>query len=585
MEAPLQAPPFTPAQENYLRGVLDALAQAGLLAPAADGGTSGGTTATEPTHHGVPVSELCQQERWKHEAFPLSDGWQRLLDHAAADKRPDAEHNFRFRWFGLFHVSPAQDSFMLRLRIPGGCLTAHQLRGIADLAADLGGGYAHITTRSNLQIREIAPRNAPEVLTRLQELGLTSKGSGADNIRNITASPDAGLAPDELLDVRPLARALHHYILNHPDLYDLPRKFNVSFDSGSSLSTAADTNDIGFVATRVLAHGNAEGIAPGTIGFRVLLGGITGHRDFARDCGLFVLPHQAVALAAAMIRVFAKHGNRTDRKKARLKYLLDDWGLERFVDETARLLAYRPHRLPSPACSERPAVRKHSWVGVYPQRQHDLHFVGLSIPVGRLEAQAMRDLAQLAERHGSGELRLTPWQNLLIPNVRTHTVGALVAAASRLGFPTVASPATDGIIACTGSRGCKYAAADTKGSAAALIAHLRGRIPELDTPVNLHFTGCSHSCAQHYCGDLGFIATKLPDATEGYHVVVGGGMDNERAIARDLVRNLPAKEVNSFVEGALRSFLAVRHPGESFHDFGSRHDTEALRKVLCSPTA
>src|SRR5690606_8066697 len=174
------------------------------------------------------------------------------------------------------------------------------------------------------------------------DLGLTSRGAGADNIRNITASPHAGFDPDELIDTRPFAKALHHYILNHRDLYGLPRKFNIAFDGGGTISAAADTNDIGFFAVRV-GEGVA-GIEPGVY-FRVQLGGITGHKDFARDTGLLIKPDQALPLAAAMVRVFAENGDRTNRKKARLKYLLEKWGDDKFVEESGKRVAFPLQRL------------------------------------------------------------------------------------------------------------------------------------------------------------------------------------------------------------------------------------------------
>ena len=289
----------------------------------------------------TPVADLCKEERWKHDENPL-DAWDRLLKHADADKVPDAEHTYRFKTHGLFYVAPAQDSFMIRLRVPACEITAAQCHGLADLAADLGNGRIDITTRGNLQLREFKPRDIVKVLTRVQELGLTSRGAGADNIRNVTASPDSGFAPDELLDVRPYAKALHHYILNHRDLYGLPRKFNVAFDNGGSISAAADTNDIGFFAARQKSDG-----APA---FRVQLGGITGHKDFAKDTGLHVKPSEAVAVAVAMIRVFAENGNRTDRKKARLKYLLEAWASKNSSPRPPRSSLSR-----SRACRSNPA--------------------------------------------------------------------------------------------------------------------------------------------------------------------------------------------------------------------------------------
>ncbi len=539
--------------------------------------------AAEPTVHGTPLSDLCKEERWKYDENPL-DAWDRLLRHADENKTPDAEHTYRFKTFGLFYVAPAQDSFMIRLRVPACELTAAQLHGLADLAADYGGGYAHVTTRGNLPIREFKPKDIVSVLTRVQELGLTSRGAGADNIRNITASPDSGFAPDELLDVRPHAKALHHYIVNHRDLYGLPRKFNVAFDNGGSLSVAADTNDIGFFAVRVTeatlaAAGVPAPVPAAGVYFRVQLGGISGHKDFARDTGLLVKPSEAVALAVAMIRVFAEHGCRTDRKKARLKYLLDSWGHEKFLAETARKLAFPLVRLPLAACEPHRPVEKHAWLGVRRQAQRGLNSVGVGVPVGRLSVRQMHALADLATHYGRGELRLTVWQNVLIPHVADAYVDTVCRGAKRAGLFTAASFATGGIVACTGNRGCKYAAADTKAHAVALMKHLEGRV-SLSAPVNVHFTGCPHSCAQHYCGDVGLVGAKLADGTEGYHIVLGGGMDHEQGIAREIFRGVRATEVNALLETVLRAFEAKKSAGETFVQWTRRHSVKELQEFF-----
>src|SRR3954468_225151 len=251
---------FSPAQKEYLAGLMAGIAQRNLVpylgaTPEGkftdDPGSGGENLAQQPAAaiFGTPLADVTKQERWKHEEHPL-DGWDRILAHAEADKFPDEENTYRFRNFGMFYVSPAQNSFMLRCRIPAGELTALQLRGLAEIPDDFATGKAAITTRSNIQIREIAPRNLVNVLTRLHSLGLASRGSGVDNVRNITASPTAGFDPQELIDTRPFAHALHHYILNHRDLFGLPRKFNVAFEGGGSVDTVADTNDIGFTAVR-----------------------------------------------------------------------------------------------------------------------------------------------------------------------------------------------------------------------------------------------------------------------------------------------------------------------------------------------
>ena len=572
---------FSDVQKQYLLGFFAGATQtgalpfvgrtqAGLITNNPEAGSANLAEPVEETFHGTPLSELCREELWKHEQNPL-DIWDRLVAHADENRTPAADDLFRFKFHGLFYVAPAQDSFMLRLRVPGGALSAYQLRGLAKMAADWGSGRADITTRANLQIREFAPKDIVRVLNTVQSLGLTSRGSGADNIRNITASPTTGLDPTELYDVTPLANALHYYILNSRDLYGLPRKFNVAFDSGGAISVVADTNDIGFVATRV-----GEGrTVPAGVYFRVVLCGITGHKQFAEDCGLLLRPDQTVAVAAAMIRVFADNGDRTDRKKARLKYLVDRWGVEKFLAETEKLLAFPLLRVPVEECEPRLPIDRAGHIGVHAQIQTNLHYVGVAVPVGRLPVAQMLALADVAERFGSGELRLTVWQNLLIPNIRGSEIEAALEVIRAAGLDCTAGAVLRGTVACTGNKGCKFAATDTKAHAVALANLLDARFP-IEQPVNLHVTGCLHSCAQHYIGDIGLLGLKV-GGEEGYQVVIGGGSDQDRGLARELIPAIPFVELPSAMERLFASYTALRDPDESFLAFSRRHSIVDLQ--------
>lgn len=583
---------FSPPQKEYLQGFVAGIAAAGAL-PFVGHTPAGRITATpgagpasranlaapapEDSVFGAPLAGLSREERWKHDGHPL-DIWEKLVAHAERDQVPDAADAFRFKWHGLFHVAPAQDSFMLRCRIPAGELTAHQLHGLAEMAQDWGGGYAHITTRANLQLREFKPRDIVRVLMKLQELGLTSRGAGADNIRNITASPNSGFDPDELCDVRPLAKGLHYYILNQRDLYGLPRKFNVAFDNGGSLSVAAGTNDLAFAACRIAEPPPDPAVAPGVY-FRAQLGGLTGHGDFARDAGLLLKPSECVAAAAAMIRVFAEHGDRANRQRARLKYLLAAWGVEKFLDAAQRKLAFPLARFPLAGCVPRRPVLKHGHIGVYKQAQRGLNSLGVGVPAGRLSAKQMHALADLATHYGRGEIRLTVWQSAILPHLPDAFVETAKRAVTRLGLHHEASTAAGGIVACTGRRGCKYAATDTKAHAAELIRAL-GRRPMLENPVNIHLTGCPHSCAQHYCGDIGLLGVKLAAGEEGYHLVLGGGMDGEEGLAREIFRGLRATEVPALVERILAAYETRKRLGETFAAWVRRHSLGEIQEMF-----
>ena len=270
--------------------------------------------------------KLSDQEKFKRELHPF-DGYERLKEQAANNEFPKPPDNFRWRFFGLFYVAPNQNSYMCRLRVPNGILAHWQFAGVADLAQRHGGGYAHVTTRANLQVREIEARNAVAMIEAIQDLGLCSRGAGADNIRNVTGSPTAGIDPQELIDTRPYAREWHFHILNERALYGLPRKFNVGFDGGGIIPVLEDTNDIGFQAVEVKAGGE---VAPG-VWFRLRIGGITGHKDFAKETGIIVKPEEATMVADAIVRVFIETGDRTNRTKARLKYVLDGMGVDKFM--------------------------------------------------------------------------------------------------------------------------------------------------------------------------------------------------------------------------------------------------------------
>jgi ferredoxin-nitrite reductase len=522
--------------------------------------------------------KLCPEEQSKRESFPL-DLWDRVVQHAREGKFPKGGDVLAFKYQGMFYVAPAQDSFMCRLRIHGGMSSSFQFRGFARLADDFGGGFTDVTTRANLQIRQIKPFDTVAVLEGLCDLGIIARGSGADNIRNITASPTAGIDRQELIDTRPLARAMHYHILNHREMYGLPRKFNIAFDGGGCISALEDTNDIGFTA---IAIGSGKAVAPGVY-FRLTLGGITGHKDFARDTGIIVKSDECIAVAAAIVRVFIDNGDRTDRKKARLKYVLDQHGFEWFIEQTEKHLGYKLTRFPLADCEPRPSVMPHGHVGFHVQKQPGLYYVGVVLPVGRMTGHQMRGLADIADRHGSGSIRLTVWQNLLISDIPAAKIQAVKEELEAIGLHWSASSVRGALVACTGNAGCKYANANTKKHGLEITDYLDSRLT-LDTPVNIHVTGCHHSCAQHYIGDIGLLGTKVElgdDMVEGYHIFIGGGYGQQQNIGRQIYTGIIATDAPAVIERMLRGYQDHRHSAaESFHDFTKRHDTEKLLNLF-----
>ena len=570
--------PFSPDQQEYLKGFMAGVearrAVTGQpLAPVDSVSDPADPHRAAQDRTVAAGGKLTAEEEAKRRKHPL-DRFDEVAAMAAEPRFPKGTDIFLSKFFGLFYVAPAQNAYMCRLRIPGGILNAHQLRGVAAIAADLGGGYADVTTRANLQIREIGPDKPPEVLMRLAEIGLTSRGAGADNIRNITGSPTAGIDPQELIDTRSHARALHHFILHHRELYGLPRKFNIAFDGGGRVAVLEDTNDIAFSAMQV-----AEGFGvPAGVYYRLGLGGITGHRDFAHATDVIVRPEDATRVAEAVVRVFIAEGDRTDRTKARLKFVLDRMGVPRFLDAMEQLLGAPLLRVDPAGILPRPRQDKHGHVGVHAQKQIGLNYVGIVVPLARLSAEHMRGLADVAERFGSGTLRLTVWQNLLISDIPDSALDDALEAIAEVGLDWRASALRGGLVACTGNTGCKFSASDTKRHAAELADWLDARIT-VDQPLNIHLTGCHHSCAQHYVADIGLLATKIEqgdEMIEGYDLHVGGGAGARQAIGRLIHPQVKFADLLPMVLSLLTAWMEQRDGAEDFQSWTTRLTDEEL---------
>ncbi|UGV26731.1 NirA family protein [Rhodopseudomonas boonkerdii] len=579
---------FSDEQKRYLEGFTTGL-QISRVGKGL-GGSAAGKGNAEPTGPDAPHiraqdrttaagKKLVDQEKWKREEHPF-DAYPRLCQQAAADARPSPADNFRWRYYGIFYVGPTQDSYMARLRIPNGIMKHWQLSGLADLSDELCGPFSHVTTRANLQVREIPPKNAVKLIEGIQDLGLCSRGSGADNIRNVTGTPTAGIDPQELLDTRPYAREWHYHILNDRSLYGLPRKFNVAFDGAGKIAVLEDTNDIAFQAVEVK---DGFGVAPG-VWFKLGIGGITGHKDFATDTGIVVKPEDATRVSDAIVRVFIDLGDRTNRLKARLKYVIDGMGMEKFLVLVEEKLGAPFTRIAADALLPRPAFDRTAHIGVHKQKQDGLNWIGVALPLGKMTTDQMRGLAKIAGDFGDGDIRLTVWQNLLISGVKDTNIALAFAAIEAIGLDVKTSEIRAGLIACTGRAGCKFGNADTKRTASNIAEWCDKRV-ELDTPINIHLTGCHHSCAQHYISDIGMIGARIAqddsdDTLDGFHIFTGGGFGPQADVGQELYQNVKSEDAPRIVEKLLKAYLANRiSPDETFLTFSRRHDAGALRKL------
>jgi len=561
--------PLDAAQREYLTGFFAGLAARGV--------TFGDVTPPPAAVAAAAAEDLILEERIKRELHPL-DAYNQIVENAAANKAPDKEDIFRFKWNGLFFLTPHKEAFMARLRIPGGVVKSFQLRELAHIARELTSGYVQVTTRANFQMRLIQPKDCPEFLRRVQAVGLHTRGSGADNIRNLTANPTAGIDPVELIDVLPLVQDLAQTIINDRSFYDLPRKFNIAYDGGGLIGAVEDTNDIGVKAVQVesASGANAPALAPGVY-FRIALGGATGHKAFAQDLGVVVPPAEINRVVVAIVRVFIARGCRSDRKKARLKHLLEKMSLAEYLAAVEQELGRPLLRAPYDPAQMRWAAQElpHSHVGDFPQKQRGLNYVGATLPVGQITPKQMIRLAEIAELYGSGEVRLTVWQNFIIPNVPDAYVATVHKALRKMGCETRQSHLRSGLIACTGNSYCKFAQANTKAHAAGLADYLEKKLT-LDKPINIHLTGCPNSCAQHYMGDIGLLGTKV-QGQEAYHVFVGGGFGGSQAVGRQVFTGIIYEELKPTLEKVLKAYLRHREAGETFQKFTQRHDLNTLQ--------
>ena len=455
---------------------------------------------------------------------------------------------------GLFYAVPAQDGSLFRLRIPGGVLTSHQAEAIANLATELGDGEVQVTNRANLQIRAVGAQIPAEVLKQLQRLGLAGPIPEVDHLRNIMASPTAGIDSQTVMDTRSLVSELDQYLSSHPALVGLPPKFSVGLDGGEAVSIGERPNDVCLTAV----NHNSE------VAFRLSLNISKGGQRL--DLGVLLHPQAGSAIVAAIAEVYLHHEHQISDgtgKKPRLRQLLEHWSAEWYLEQVEKRIGYTLQRSPWGGCVRDDQGSAYLHLGIHPQRQKGLSYLGVGVPLGRLAADQLEGLAALAERYGNGTLRLTPWQNVLIPNVLDSRVECLQSAIALLNLSTLPAHPAGAIVACSGS-GCKASATDTQAHARLLIDYLEQRV-KLDRPLNVHLSGCPKSCAQHSPSDIALLGVDV----DRYHVYVGTG-DAAQPFGQQIGRSVPLTEIPGLIEQLVQIYQQNRWVEETFRAFVDR---------------
>jgi sulfite reductase (ferredoxin) len=499
--------------------------------------------------------------------------------------------NLYLKWWGIYTQGDgvgavggqggegkATEYFMMRVALANGLVRSDQLRVIADLAERHARGVADITVRQNVQLHWLTIESLPEVIDTLEKVGLSPKGACGDVVRNVTGCPLAGVAADEICDASALALETANLLRANPEFYNLPRKFKISITGCPVWCSYPEINDVALTAVERFQNGKRE------IGFSLRVGGgLAADPHLAVRLDAFVHPDQVVRVVRTIVEIFRDADVlRDNRKRARLKFLFTQfgWTPKSFLQELNSRLGFTL----DPAVDEIPPAdifRDH--VGIHAQKQDGLFYVGASIAGGRITPAQMRVAAGLASRFGTGEIRTTTMQNLLLVNIPRLHVDAVARALDNAGLRVAASTFWRGAVACTGTEFCKLAITETKGFTRWLVDELEDRVPEFDQQLKLHVTGCPNSCGQHWISDIGLEGKKIKQGggmVDAYYFCLGGAVGEFQNIARPVGYRCPATEVPSAIERLLRAYMTNRYDNENLRAYFSRFSDEELREQL-----
>jgi ferredoxin-nitrite reductase len=473
-----------------------------------------------------------------------SEGWEAITD---GDKE-------RLKWAGVFFRRQTPGHFMMRVRIPNGFLSATQLRTIGDISREFGKGFADLTTRQQVQLRWFTINDVPEIWNRLRAVGLISLQTGMDNIRGVIGCPVAGLTPNELFDASPVVHEFTQLFVGNKAYTNLPRKFNVTITACKEACTHAEGQDIGLTpATKKINGGETKG-------FNVAVGGKMGSGGYriASPLNLFVAPHEAAAICSQIVMIFRDHGARELRTKARLAFLIENWGVAKFRNELERRVD-RP--LASAGIDQR--TPKHTdHIGVFRQKQAGLNYVGLTVPVGRVTSEQMLQVADLAQIYGNGQLRLTVGQNLIIPNVPDDKIGKLTEEPVLKELRYDPSEVMRGLVSCTGMDYCHFALIETKGWALKTARTLETKLGKTQ-PLRMHWSGCPAGCGNHATADIGLLGKNIKvngEIVEAVDVFAGGAAGCEPNFPVKVMEDVPCDDLPGVIAGLVKhgAFKAMR---------------------------
>jgi len=514
----------------------------------------------------------------KDRILEYSDQWRRG-EIADVENIFVADLRSRFRWYGLYTQRPEEDGyFMWRIRIPGGILSSEQTRVIGKISQEFGHDVADVTDRQNIQLHWIRLPDVREIWERLESVGLQTTEACGDTPRNILGCPLAGVDADEIIDGTDLIYQCNERIVGDPEFSNLPRKYKMSLTGCRHHCAVHEANDVGFVGNQ---------LDDGSVGYDVWVGGgLSSTPRFGERLGVFVKPEQVVDTYVGITSVFRDYGYRRSRNKARLKFLMADWGPELFRQVLQE--KYLGYELPDgPQAKPSSEVhRDHTGVG----RQRDgQNYVGFALRNGRISGTELCKLADLADEEGQGRLRTTTQQKMVLLDVPDERLAATMDKLESIGFPVFSSAFRTGMMACTGIEFCKLSIVETKARAEWLYAELENRLPDFDEPIRINVNGCPNSCARYQLADIGFMGVLVTekingngevDKLEGFNVHIGGHLGEPHAFGRKIKGlRLRADELPSFAERLLRVYGAQRNGHSRFGEWVSTLDDKRVNAL------
>lgn len=487
----------------------------------------------------------------------------------------DKEDMARFRWYGIYQQRPKEGHFMMRMKNPGGAVTAEQFEEISKIAKEFGGGFADVTTRQDIQYHWLTIETIPVVIKRLRTVGITTTGACGDTARNVTCCPVAGVDAHEVFDATPEMLEVTKVFVGNKAFSNLPRKFKLSVTGCPIHCSQPDINCVGLIGAERKINGKTEQ------GYYVQVGGGLSSDPFmAQRLGIFVSRQDAALVCQGVASVYRDFGCRTNRRRARLKFLVAQWGPDRFREELEKACGKKFDRFEEPPA---PVIKYRDHVGIHPQKQKGLNYVGLSILVGRFSAEQGIEIARLSKKYGNGQIRFTNNQNIIILNVPDENVNPLVKELDSAGLAIEGSVFQRGSVTCTGKEFCNLAITETKARSKWIMTELEKLLPEFKEPIRIHMSGCTNTCSQPQIGDIGFIGTLTKhenERVEGFNILLGGGLGHDRKFGRVVKKAVPAVIIPQQIRNLLTIFEGEKHDGESFKDFCWRHSPEQLANFL-----